>query len=81
LNILPLFLMISWIRKRIFGERNLNRTTRGCSGRFKVAGNSRVPLVDAMNPMTKLISEQIGSSFGTDAANIVRDSQKNLENP
>ncbi|MBA0641710.1 hypothetical protein Goklo_026231 [Gossypium klotzschianum] len=53
----------------------------GRGGRFKVAGNSRVPLVDAMNPMAELISDQIGSSFGTDAANTVGDTQKDLENP
>ncbi|MBA0580409.1 hypothetical protein Gorai_022628 [Gossypium raimondii] len=53
----------------------------GRGGRFKVAGNSRVPLVDAMNPMAELICDQIGSSFGTDAANTVSDSRKDLENP
>ncbi|PPD95053.1 hypothetical protein GOBAR_DD07927 [Gossypium barbadense] len=53
----------------------------GRGGRFKVAGNSRVPLVDAMNPMAELISDQIGSSFGTDAANTVGDTRKDLENP
>nr|KJB13912.1 hypothetical protein B456_002G101500 [Gossypium raimondii]KJB13913.1 hypothetical protein B456_002G101500 [Gossypium raimondii] len=111
LNILPLLLMISWIRKRTFGQkivtleiwgkgtRELKDVARdprvlllgaegtstepvgGRGGRFKVAGNSRVPLVDAMNPMAELICDQIGSSFGTDAANTVSDSRKDLENP
>ncbi|KAK8261256.1 hypothetical protein V6Z11_D13G175100 [Gossypium hirsutum] len=61
--------------------RNLNRTIKGHGGRFKVAGNSRVPLENAMNSMVELISDQIGMDCDTDAMCVVRDIQKEPEIP
>ncbi|MBA0843919.1 hypothetical protein Goarm_001065 [Gossypium armourianum] len=61
--------------------RNLNKTIKGHGGRFKVAGNSQVPLANAMNSMVELISDQIGMDCDTDAMCAVRNIQKEPEIP
>ncbi|MBA0814626.1 hypothetical protein Gohar_020442 [Gossypium harknessii] len=49
--------------------RTLNKTIHGRGGRFKIAGSSRVPLLDAMNSMAKLIGEQVETFTDKVAAN------------
>ncbi|MBA0710829.1 hypothetical protein Golax_010090 [Gossypium laxum] len=39
--------------------RALNKTLRERGGRFKLAGNSRVSLLEAMNSMAELLSAQV----------------------
>ncbi|MBA0758149.1 hypothetical protein Gotri_021171 [Gossypium trilobum] len=46
------------------GERSLNKTIKERGSRFKLASNSRVPLLEMMNSMAKLINTQIQSEMG-----------------
>ncbi|MBA0822099.1 hypothetical protein Goarm_018915 [Gossypium armourianum] len=46
------------------GERSLNKTTQERGSRFKLTSNSRVPLLEMMNSMAKLINTQIQSEMG-----------------
>ncbi|MBA0579263.1 hypothetical protein Gorai_021524 [Gossypium raimondii] len=46
------------------GERSLNKTIQERGSHFKLASNSRVPLLEVMNSMAKLIIKQIQSEMG-----------------
>ncbi|KAG8485687.1 hypothetical protein CXB51_019012 [Gossypium anomalum] len=51
--------------------RVLNKTIRGRGGRFKIAGNLRVSLTDAMNSMAKLIVRSLFGFFMNTIGNIL----------
>ncbi|MBA0630553.1 hypothetical protein Godav_002640 [Gossypium davidsonii] len=59
LNVLPKGYGLDNKKRSGHNGRTLNKTIHGRGGRFKIAGSSRVPHLDAMNSMAKLIGEQV----------------------